>query len=97
MLGNNTNLFNKPFGLNVKVPTRTLQQVKDTATKAVSKEDTTPTSDKKEEPSAVTDTQKVAPNLSAPKQQTNYTGADLLSKVRSGLSFNTEEKKTHKE
>lgn len=35
MLGNNTNLFNKPFGMNVKVPTRTLQQVKDTATKAV--------------------------------------------------------------
>ncbi len=36
MLGNNTNLFNRPFGLNVQVPTRTLKQVKDTATKAVS-------------------------------------------------------------
>ena len=36
MLENNSNLFNKPFGLNVHVPTRTLQQVKDTATKAVS-------------------------------------------------------------
>lgn len=35
MLENNTNLFNKPFGFNVKVPTRTLQQVKDTAAKAV--------------------------------------------------------------
>ena len=37
MLENNSNLFNKPFGLNVQVPTRTLKQVKDTATKAVSK------------------------------------------------------------
>lgn len=36
MLGNNSNIFNKPFGLNVQVPTRTLKQVKDTATKAVS-------------------------------------------------------------
>lgn len=39
MLGNstnNTNFFNRPFGLNVQVPTRTIQQVKDTATKAVS-------------------------------------------------------------
>ena len=35
MLENNTNLFNRPFGLNVKVPTRTLQQVKETASKAV--------------------------------------------------------------
>lgn len=36
MLENNsTNFFNKPFGLNVKVPTRTLQQAKDTAVKAV--------------------------------------------------------------
>lgn len=36
MLQNNTNFFNKPFGLNVKVPTRTLQQAKETAVKAVS-------------------------------------------------------------
>lgn len=36
MLENNTNLFNKPFGLNVQVPSRTIKQVKDTATKAVS-------------------------------------------------------------
>lgn len=72
-------------------PQRAPKAPTNSATEAVSKEDATPTSDKKEEPSAVTDTQKVAPNLSAPKQQTNYTGADLLSKVRSGLSFNTEE------
>ncbi len=37
MLENNTTgLFNKPFGLNVKVPTRTLQQAKETAVKTVS-------------------------------------------------------------
>jgi cytochrome c556 len=42
MLGNNTNtntntgFFNRPFGLNVQVPTRTFQQAKETATKAVS-------------------------------------------------------------
>ena len=37
MLENNsTNFFNKPFGMNVKVPTRTLQQAKETAVKAVS-------------------------------------------------------------
>ncbi|MBQ2644203.1 hypothetical protein IJG14_01350 [bacterium] len=36
MLENNSNLFNRPFGLNVHVPTRTLQQVQDTAVKAVS-------------------------------------------------------------
>ncbi|MCR5262085.1 MAG: hypothetical protein K6C94_09665 [Candidatus Gastranaerophilales bacterium] len=36
MLENNlSNFFNKPFGLNVKVPTRTLQQAKETAVKAV--------------------------------------------------------------
>ena len=40
MIGNNntnTNgFFNRPFGLNIALPTRTLKQVKDTATKTVS-------------------------------------------------------------
>lgn len=37
MLENNsTNFFNRPFGLNVKVPTRTLKQAKETAEKAIS-------------------------------------------------------------
>lgn len=36
MLERNSNLFNKPFGLNVQVPTRTLKQIKQTAEKAVS-------------------------------------------------------------
>lgn len=35
MLENNTSLFNKPFGLNVKVPTRTLKQAKETAVNTV--------------------------------------------------------------
>lgn len=36
MLQNNSNIFNRPFGLSVQVPTRTLKQAKDTAQKAVS-------------------------------------------------------------
>ena len=36
MLENNTSLFNKSFGLNVHIPTRTLRQVKETAEKTVS-------------------------------------------------------------